>query len=64
MTLQTIAPASTGLAQYTDPVSAVGNIVLWAQNLSTAAQAIRHIVDTPFMPVSFWPLPRGMSIRD
>lgn len=46
------------------PTAAVDSIVRWAQNLSTAAQAIRLIVDTPFMPASFWPLPKGLSIRE
>ena len=45
-----VAPSSAG--------TAVDSIVRWASNLSTAAQAIRMIVDTPFMPASFWPSPR------
>ncbi len=59
MTIQTFQPG-TDVA----PSHAIGSIVQWAENLSTAAAAIRLIVDTPFMPVSFWPMPRGASIRD
>ena len=64
MTLQPFTPTATIVAQRPDPIGAVGSIVAWAQNLSTAAQAIRLIVDTPFMPASFWPMPRGLSLRE
>jgi hypothetical protein len=42
----------------------VSNIVKWATDLATAAQAVELIIDTPFIPVSFWPLPAGVAIRD
>lgn len=51
-----VAPSVSG--------AAVESIVRWASNLSTAAQAMRLIVDTPFMPQSFWPLPKGVTLRD
>jgi hypothetical protein len=62
MTVQTIdrnAPAA--LASLPPGVS---NIVKWATDLATAAQAVELIIDTPFIPVSFWPLPAGVAIRD
>jgi hypothetical protein len=52
------------VAQRTDPIGAVNSIVQWASDLSTAARAVELIVDTPFMPVSFWALPPGVAIRD
>lgn len=63
MTIQTLDSASD-LVVLSPASSAVGSIVQWAGNLTTAAQAMQRIVDTPFMPLSFWPLPKGMSLRD
>jgi hypothetical protein len=62
MTVQTIDRAA--VVAHADPIGAIGNIVQWARNLDTAAQAIALIVDTPFMPLSFWALPAGVAIRD
>ena len=62
MTIETFQ--QPGALAASSPSAAVGSIVQWAGNLSTAAQAIRMIVDTPFMPLSFWPTPRGMSLRE
>jgi len=58
MTVQTFAPPSNGLATV-DPGGAVGSIVRWATDLVTAGQAIDLIVETPFVPDSFWPMPPG-----
>jgi hypothetical protein len=63
MTVQTFTPPSNGLA-VADPSSAVGSIVRWANDLVTAGQAIDLIVDTPFVPDSFWPMPPGVTARD
>jgi hypothetical protein len=63
MTVQTFTPPSNGLA-IADPSSAVGSIVRWANDLITAGQAIDLIVETPFVPDSFWPMPPGMTSRD
>lgn len=57
MTVETFQPAGALVAPSSSG-AAVDSIVRWASNLSTAAQAIRMIVDTPFMPASFWPSPR------
>ena len=63
MSIEAFHPASASVPA-SSSAEAVGSIVRWAQNLSTAAQAIRLIVDTPFMPTSFWPMPKGVSLRD
>lgn len=39
-------------------------IMEFAANLSAAASAMESLIDTPFIPVSFWPLPKGVAIRD
>lgn len=39
-------------------------IMEFAANLSAAATAMESLIDTPFIPVSFWPLPKGVQIRD
>jgi hypothetical protein len=63
MTVQTLDNrARADLADVVPP--GVSNIVKWANDLATAAQAVELIVDTPFIPVSFWPLPQGVTIKD
>lgn len=63
MTELAIHTSGNGLATVT-PSSAVASIVQWAGDLVTAGQAMDLIVDTPFVPDSFWPMPPGVSSRD
>lgn len=49
-----VAGPPTGLARLTE----------WVDTLAATAKGVEYIIDTPFVPASFWPLPRGIQLRD
>ena len=44
--------------------SGASRILAFGASLNAAAAAMEQLVDTPFLPVSFWPLPNGVQIKD
>lgn len=42
----------------------VAQIVAWANTANAAAALVERLIDTPFIPVSFWPLPQGVTLKD
>lgn len=42
----------------------LGALTEWAEALSATARGVEQIVDTPFIPASYWPLPKGMQLKD
>ena len=65
MSVQTIQPAEPGddVAVFTGRVD-VGVLTEWVEALAVTARGVEQIIDTPFVPASFWPLPRGVQLRD
>lgn len=65
MTLQPFAPPEALVPGV--PVGmpdGAAQIVAWANTANAAASLVERLIDTPFVPVSFWPLPPGVQIRD
>lgn len=68
MTIQPLATASAAGALALDPdvqlPGGVQDLLAWSGGLRVAVDVAQQLVDTPFLPVSYWPLPTGMSLRD
>lgn len=39
-------------------------VVHWAQRLAVVRAAVDMVVETPFVPAAYWPLPRGVKLKD
>ena len=66
MTVQTIQPEQPpgdDVAVFTGRVD-VGVLTEWVEALAITSRGVEQIIDTPFVPASFWPLPRGLQLVD
>lgn len=66
MTVQTIQPEQPpgdDVAVFTGRVD-VGVLTEWVEALAITSRGVEQIIDTPFVPASFWPLPRGLQLKD
>lgn len=55
-----LANAGRGVAAAADS----SLVVEWAQRLTVVARAVDLVVETPFVPAAYWPLPKGVKLRD
>lgn len=60
MTVQTfdpsaLAPATTGFITSGDVPEGVAQLVAWANTAQAAAGLVERLIDSPFVPASFWP---------
>lgn len=64
MTLTTTEPDDVGTDVAVAPTTPVLTLDQWVRNLATTAEGVERIIDTPFIPASFWPLPPGRQLRE
>jgi hypothetical protein len=64
VTVQPFTPHELAVAGPDAMPLGVRNIVAWAGALNAAASLVERLIDTPFVPISFWPLPQNVNARD